>query len=431
MSRFIKATRKRSKLRMAIDGPSGSGKSFTMLRLAVAMAHATGGRVAAIDTEHGSLCKYQGEAPDGIPFDFDVLELSTFAPTEYTSAIVDASRAGYACLVIDSLSHAWTGEGGALDLKDKSGDKSSFSAWKNITPMHNRMIEAIISAPLHVFASMRTKTEYILETNAEGKTSPRKVGMAPIQRSGMEYEFDVYASIDLAHIMTVSKSRCSEIQDLIMPKPGAALADTLLRWLDTGDAGEGPAGAIRRLVASDEAVARLAALTVQLEMLPAKLNEHLAKQYGVDAISQLTETQAGELEAKLTRDLAAAKRVAERRAAAAGAATQQTTQTTVQTPTPAVAPVVAAPALTAPADDAAERTALLTKLLELRATLWAAKGIENEDDQLEEWHRVLGVAGVTSARDMDTETLRDFVQALGERYDPFAFGTGKEEPAPT
>jgi hypothetical protein len=266
-----------------------------------------------VDTEHGSLSKYQGLAPDGIPFDFDVLELTNFAPTEYTAAIVEAARASYSVLVIDSLSHAWTGEGGALELKDRQGG-NSFTAWKNITPMHNRMIEAIISAPMHVLASMRSKTEYVMEVDSDGKTKPKKVGVAPIQRAGMEYEFDVYASIDLAHIMTVSKSRCPELQDLIMAKPGAAFAESLIRWLDTGDVGDTPAGAFRRLIASDETVSRITGLIVQAEMPEAKLAEYLLKTYGVDAVNQLTETQAVEFEVKLGRDIAAAKRAAERAA---------------------------------------------------------------------------------------------------------------------
>lgn len=104
---FRPAVRRKTKLRMAFCGPAGSGKTYTALRQAFALAAHCGGRVAVIDTEHGSASKYQGESPDGIPWEFDVRELTDFSPTAYTEAIVEAGRLGYAVLVVDSLSHAW------------------------------------------------------------------------------------------------------------------------------------------------------------------------------------------------------------------------------------------------------------------------------------------------------------------------------------
>ena len=130
---------------MAICGPTGSGKTFTALRLAYAFK-GTDTRVAVINTESGAIEKYLGEAPDGIPFDFDILTLEEFPPTAYTDAIFAAGREGYDVLIVDSLSHAWTGTGGALEIKDKAGG-NSYTAWKDVTPMHNRMIEAILRSP--------------------------------------------------------------------------------------------------------------------------------------------------------------------------------------------------------------------------------------------------------------------------------------------
>lgn len=234
---FRKATKKKLRARIALDGPAGSGKTYTALRFAFALAQAGGGRVAVIDTEHRSASKYQGEAPDGTPWDFDVCELEHYAPSTYTQVLRAAGAEGYDVVVIDSLSHAWEGVGGALDQVDKKGG-NSFTAWKDVTPQHREMIEAILGCPCHVIATMRTKTEYVLEeqTNKQGKTVqvPRKIGMAPIQRAGMEYEFDVVCDLDLSHTLTVSKSRCSALDGKKAVSPGAPFVAPLLTWLGSG-----------------------------------------------------------------------------------------------------------------------------------------------------------------------------------------------------
>ena len=230
---FKQATRKQSKLRMTIDGPAGSGKSYTALRFAHQLAQ--GGRIAAIDTERGSLSKYAGDAPDGVPFEFDVLELAQFSPEKYTEAIVAAGKAGYAVLVIDSLSHAWEGTGGALEIKERQGG-NQYTAWRAVTPIHNRMVDAILQSPCHVIATMRSRMEFVQETDASGRVSVKKLGLAPIQRPGMEYEFDLVCDMDYAHILTVSKSRCSAVADLKMEKPGAEFMRPVMEWLSTGAA---------------------------------------------------------------------------------------------------------------------------------------------------------------------------------------------------
>ncbi len=241
---FRKATRYKLKARIAICGPTGSGKTATAVRWAMALGwhmarqQNRAPRIAFIDTEEKSASKYVGQDfGDGYPVDFDVCELASFSPTKYTELILEAGRANYDVIVIDSLSHAWMGTDGALELKDKSGS-NSFTAWKTVTPMHNRMIDSIIRSPAHVISTMRSKMEYILEegVSQSGKPIqvPRKVGMAPIQRAGMEYEFDVVADMDWSHTLTVSKSRCTPIDGAISVKPGAAFLEPLIYWLEQG-----------------------------------------------------------------------------------------------------------------------------------------------------------------------------------------------------
>ena len=221
---FQKATKKRAKARVALIGPSGSGKTYTALTLAKNL----GKKIAVIDTERGSASKYSGDVAE-----FDVCELTSFEPKKYIEALHFAAREGYDVIVIDSLTHAWTGEGGILDQKDKKSG-NSFDAWRTLTPQHNALVEAILGYPGHVIATMRVKTEYVVEKDDRGKAVPRKVGLAPVQRDGLEYEFDVVADMDPDNCMHVSKSRCPAMRGGSIRKPGKAVAESLLSWLDDG-----------------------------------------------------------------------------------------------------------------------------------------------------------------------------------------------------
>lgn len=229
---FRQATKEQTKLRMTIDGPAGSGKTYTALRFAAALAQVFPGKIAVIDTERGSASKYVNDAPDGVPFVFDTQELITFSPEKYTESVLAAGRLGYSVLIIDSLSHAWEGAGGALEIKQRHGE--SWSAWRHVTPLHNRMIDAILQSPCHIITTMRSRMEYVQETDEKGKVTIRKIGLSPVQRPGMEYEFDIVADIDWAHIMTVSKSRCSAVADMIVEKPGPEFMRPVIEWLRDG-----------------------------------------------------------------------------------------------------------------------------------------------------------------------------------------------------
>jgi hypothetical protein len=268
---FKPATRAQTKLRMTIDGPAGSGKTYTALRF----AHTLGNKIALIDTERGSASKYAGEAPDGVPWQFDTLELTQFSPERYTEAIYAAGRAGYNVLVIDSLSHAWEGVGGALEIKDRvidqASNKNQYIAWRSVTPLHNRMVDAMLQAPMHVITTMRSRTEYIQDLNEHGKViAIRRVGMAPVQRPGMEYEFDLVCDMDWSHIMTVGKSRCSAVADMKIEKPGPEFMCQVMAWLGDG-----------------AALVEAAPVFVVTATLPPVITlDDLVNQYGVDAIMQ-------------------------------------------------------------------------------------------------------------------------------------------------
>ena len=229
---FTRAIKHESKLRMAIAGLPGSGKSWTSLIVGTALAE--GKPLALIDTEHGSASKYADD------FVFDVLELSHFHPQNYINAIHEAEQAGYAVLIIDSLSHAWNGTGGALELVEATArrvatqrkkDPNTFNAWGDVTPLQNKLIDTILGSSLHIIATMRSKTEYLVEKDNDGKSVPRKVGMAPIQRADVEYEFDIYADMDASNTMIIQKSRCSVLNNQIFAKPDGSLAEIIQTWL--------------------------------------------------------------------------------------------------------------------------------------------------------------------------------------------------------
>lgn len=225
---FTKATKTQSKLRFALIGPPGSGKTLTALEIATGL----GGKIALIDTEHKSASKYADL------YDFDAAELETFAPDVYIKAIQEAERFGYNVLIIDSLSHAWTGIGGVLEIVDRAknanASKNGFNAWSVGTPKHNALVEAILRCKCHVIATMRSKTEWVIETGANGKSAPRKVGLGAVQRDGVEYEFDFVGLMDHAHTLTIDKTRWSALEAATLEKPDLNLGLKLLEWLNDG-----------------------------------------------------------------------------------------------------------------------------------------------------------------------------------------------------
>ena len=230
---FNKASKKSAKLRMALIGAAGAGKTYSALSIASHME----GPIAVIDTERGSASKYSDV------FGFDVLELESHSPQNYIQAIEAAEEAGYKTLIIDSLSHAWTGKDGALEQVDRVARRqqssNTFGAWRDVTPLHNQMVEAMIVARMNILVTMRAKTEYVQEKNEKtGKTTVRKIGMAPVQRDGLEYEFDVVADLDQDNNCIIGKTRCPALAGAVFPKAGRDLARKLNAWLTDGEAVE-------------------------------------------------------------------------------------------------------------------------------------------------------------------------------------------------
>lgn len=226
-----KAERKKAKLRLGIAAPSGAGKTYSALLLAFGL----GGKIGLIDTEHGSGDLYAHLG------DYDIIGIEApYTVSKYLQAIKAFEQAGYSTIIIDSLSHAWAGDGGLLDKQGKiadSGKANGFAAWRTITPEHNALVEAMLRSSCHIIATMRAKQEYVLEMNDKGKQTPKKVGLAPVQREGMEYEFTVMLDVDMNHVASASKDRTG-LFDGQHFKITEDTGKTLLGWLDAGTAPE-------------------------------------------------------------------------------------------------------------------------------------------------------------------------------------------------
>jgi len=242
MTVFRKAERRKAKLRLAIDGPSGSGKTLSALLI----AHGITGdwsKIAVIDTERGSGDLYHGTKIPGTADEIGDYLIVTmeppFSPQAYSEMIWAAEKEDIAVLIIDSLSHAWSGAGGALDMVDqaakaKRSGGNQFAAWRDVTPHHNQMIDSIIGAPFHVIVTMRTKVAYEIQENDRGKKAPVKIGMAPEQRAGVEYEFTAVLDLSVeGHVAVSSKDRTQ----LFDGNPHVPTQDTgrrLRDWLERG-----------------------------------------------------------------------------------------------------------------------------------------------------------------------------------------------------
>lgn len=236
MSAFQKATRKQAKLKIALTGPSGSGKTFSALLIASAF----GKKVAVVDTENKSASLYSDLTPDSpaplnllAGFDFDILEVDPpYTITKYTQAIDDAAKSGYDVLILDSISHAWAGEGGLLSKKEALDQRggNSYTNWAGITKEHEIFKARLLNCDIHLICTMRSKQDYVLEVNDKGKSAPKKVGLAPIQRDGMEYEFTTVFDLAMDHNAVASKDRTSLFDGQIF-KPTAETGKKIREWL--------------------------------------------------------------------------------------------------------------------------------------------------------------------------------------------------------
>jgi|TARA_R110000751_G_scaffold96275_4_gene187855 hypothetical protein len=239
---FNKATKKKAKLRAGLYSVAGGGKTMTALLIAKGI----GGKVAFIDTEHGSASKYSDL------FEFDVCEIDSFNPKELIKGLEDIPSE-YDTVIIDSMSAFWQGKDGILQQVENAGKRNqggnSFRAWADVSPVLNRINDLVMGAPYHVITTLRAKTEYVVEQNDKGKAAPRKIGLAPVYKEGWEYNLDFVARMDTDNTMIVEKTRIPEFAGLVVNKPDEEIGKRLAAWLGDGEAMPSPMEQLQVLIA--------------------------------------------------------------------------------------------------------------------------------------------------------------------------------------
>lgn len=236
MGNFQEVVRAKSKLRMALTGVSGAGKTLGALYIAFGL---TGdwSKIAVIDTEHERARMYANRMDLGTGKFLYCPQYPPYTAERYTALVKEAAGVvgPDGVVIVDSFSHAWNNEGGILDVKDRIAaqqGKNSYTAWNEAGKVQNSLVNTILAVDCHTIVTMRSKMEYVMQENERGKTQPVKVGLAPVQRDDTEYEFDIVLDIARSHIATASKDvtfldKYGEIITL-------ELGRQLKVWLDDG-----------------------------------------------------------------------------------------------------------------------------------------------------------------------------------------------------
>ncbi|PHQ30889.1 AAA family ATPase [Leeuwenhoekiella nanhaiensis] len=220
-----KSERRRAKIKMALQGSAGSGKTYSSLLLAKGLINGDFSKVAIVDSENGSADLYAHLGQ------YNVLSLSPpFTPEKYIQAIDVCLKSGMKVIILDSISQVWDE---LLDFHSKLPG-NSFSNWNKVTPRQRAFVDKILQADAHIIATMRTKQDYVLNQK-DGKYIPEKVGLKAVQRDGVDYEFTLVFDIDSKHFAVASKDRTN----LFSGKPeftiNAATGKKILEWCNDGE----------------------------------------------------------------------------------------------------------------------------------------------------------------------------------------------------
>ena len=233
---FEQVTRKKAKLRMALMGVSGAGKTLSALYIAYGI---TGdwSKVALIDTEHERARFYADRSDLGTGRFLYAPFTPPYSPERYKKYVEEGAEAvgEDGVIIIDSFSHAWNNEGGVLEIKDRIAGqqgKNSYTAWAEAGREQNSLVNTILAVNCHTIVTLRSKMDYIMQENDRGKMTPVKVGLAPIQRDDTEYEFDIVMSISRDHTASTSKDTTflDNFGQIITPELGVQLKN----WLSDG-----------------------------------------------------------------------------------------------------------------------------------------------------------------------------------------------------
>lgn len=216
-------SKKQAKIKLALQGCAGSGKTYSALLLAYGLTD-DWSKIAVIDSENGSADLYANLG------NYNVLGLdSQFTPEAYIQAIEICEKASIEVIIIDSISQCWD-----FLLEYHSGMAgNSFTNWGKITPRINAFVQKVLQSNCHIICTMRTKQDYVL-TEKNGKMIPEKVGLKAVMRDGIDYEFTVVLDINMKHQAVASKDRTNlfmgKADFTITPETGKSI----LEWCNDG-----------------------------------------------------------------------------------------------------------------------------------------------------------------------------------------------------
>ncbi|PEK39303.1 hypothetical protein CN586_28930 [Bacillus toyonensis] len=243
MFQVTEAKREKIKAVIGFIGCSGSGKTGSALITAFGMmqeaypnlsAEELWKKIGVIDTEHERSKLHvglvYGEVKIGnfLHIDFN----APYTTERYNQAVQVMKQAGAEVLIIDSLSHNWQGEGGIVETHGQMSG-NSFQNWGKLSSETNNLIKTLTQNNVHILATLRTKTEYVVEPDGNGKMAPRKVGTKPVQKEEMEYEFMLNFVIDIDHVADTSKDN-TQMFEGHPQKITAEIGRKLYQWLELG-----------------------------------------------------------------------------------------------------------------------------------------------------------------------------------------------------
>jgi hypothetical protein len=197
---FTDAVRTNSRILAGIAGPTGSGKTYSALRVATGLAQ--GGTIAVIDTERGRALDYA----DGFAFKYAELD-EPFTPQRYIEKLEQAEALNPAVIVVDSASHEHAGIGGVLDMHEaelqrmagndwKKREAMKFAAWVEPKEADKRYVSRLTRMRCHVIVCLRAEEKIDLVKDPETgklKVVPKKtlaghVGWIPVSGKALPFE---------------------------------------------------------------------------------------------------------------------------------------------------------------------------------------------------------------------------------------------------
>ncbi len=222
-----KAEKRKLALKILLSGASGSGKTYSALRLATGIINKTGGEIYLINTEGD-----RGEMY-GNKFNYNIIDLpEPRSPENYMEAIQYCVDNGASVIIIDSLSHEWN----YLNEQVNNMPGNSFNNWGKQKPRHRKLVDFIVETKVHLIATGRGKDEYVMENDEKTKkTQIKKVGVGVQQEKDTEYEymvtFNIAQDTNVATAMKDNSGLFTNKYDVLTEKDGEALYD----WANGGE----------------------------------------------------------------------------------------------------------------------------------------------------------------------------------------------------